>query len=134
MEEQVADDFFVALALSVLGRVARDGAGAPDARIGELGESIGKRVADDFYSKHALCRAVPPAELGKWVGVFVREYLGPHAAVDGPSIRVSAALRKYAGNHASVLLCAVLRSVFVPVNDAFCCAVEGERIVYSLKP
>ena len=138
MKNEVSSDLFTASFLSVLKKIVRDGPEAANERSQTLGCVVGRRISDDFFSKHGLFGGIEPRQLEKHISLFFKTYFGVFVGFQNGSdstrlIVLDEAFMGFSGDCGCWFFSGVLNGVFGHLLSGISFAASEGRASYRMK-
>lgn len=138
MKNEVSSDLFTASFLSVLKKIVKDDPETANERSQALGCVVGRRISDDFFSKHGLFGSIEPRQLEKHIALFFKTYFGASVGFrDGSGaeklVILDEAFMGFSGDCGCWFFSGVLSGVFGHLLSTVSFAASGGRISYRIK-
>lgn len=142
MKSEVSSDLFTAFFLSVLGKIVEDNPETTNEKSQELGNMVGYRISDDFFSKCNLFSSIEPKQLEKYISLFFKTYFGvsinfkEESSKDNSTnkfIILDEEFLRFSGDCGCWFFSGVLNEVFGNLYSAVSFTVSEGRIMYLVK-
>lgn len=130
MPRKISSEFQWMLHISFLGKILKDNPSDYIQSVKEIGTEVGRRLVDDFCSRHSLFTKLPNDEIVQYMKIFLELYFEKDVQINEDGIIFTNEILRRQGRPGTELFREILHTVFHLLNNEVVLEVAGDDKIH----